>query len=65
MTENDYFKLKDIKFYQLNLNAVEKDINTKERQIMRCDVLTNTVFDTNEVIFLKYLEKIKNRTLVN
>ena len=31
VTENDYFKLKDIKFYQLNLNAVEKDINTKER----------------------------------
>ena len=24
---------------------------------MRCDVLTNTVFDTNEVIFLKYLEE--------
>ena len=26
---------------------------------MRCDVLTNTVFDTNEVIFLKYLEKYR------
>lgn len=24
---------------------------------MRCDVLTNTVFDTNKVIFLKYLEE--------
>ena len=38
---------------------MEKDINTKERQIMRCDVLTNTVFDINEVIFLKYLEKYR------
>ena len=26
---------------------------------MRCDVLTNTVFDTNKVIFLKYLEKYR------
>ena len=53
---DNYKKLEDIYFYQLNLNTENKSESIGEHKIVSYDLTTNEVFIDNQQIILKYLE---------
>ena len=53
---DNYKKLEDIYFYQLNLNTENKSEAIGEHKIVSYDLTTNEVFIDNQQIILKYLE---------
>ena len=53
---DNYKKLEDIYFYQLNLNTENKSESIGEHKIVSYDLTTNEVFIDNKQIILKYLE---------
>ena len=53
---DNYKKLENIYFYQLNLNTENKSEDIGEHKIVSYDLTTNEVFIDNQQIILKYLE---------
>lgn len=55
----DYKKLREVKIYQLNLNAQEKGQAYNEGEIVYFDKISSKIITENEKIFSKYLENYR------